>query len=89
MIKPTIGRVVWVHRANDDVHEQPGIICHVHHDNLINVGGFDEEGNPFKAVNVWLQQEGEDVPTENRLLWAEWMPFQIGQAKAQAAETPR
>lgn len=83
MIKPTIGRVVlffpcapWP--ANDGKNPIPAVIAKVWSDRLINIGGFDQNGAPFNATSVILHQEGDPKPPG---VHAEWMPYQIGQAK--------
>jgi hypothetical protein len=82
MIKPTIGRVVWFHRAGASVGDQPwpALVCYVHNDHLINVAGFDNNGSHFACQCVGLVQEGEQYPDggEN---YACWMPYQQQQAK--------
>lgn len=82
MIKPTIGRVVLVHRGQSDQAE-PALICYVHSDRCINVGGFDRNGYPFVFTSLQLLQD-EDVAI-NANAYAEWMPYQVAQA---AKETP-
>lgn len=79
MIKPTIGRVVWYHP--DKPHSQPwaALITFVHADRDVNLIVFDENGMGKSKLNVFLKQETEDNPVGN---YAEWMPYQIGQAKA-------
>lgn len=79
MIKPTIGRVVHVRRHGID-NDQPevGFITYVHSDRCINLAGFDRDGVPFSSTSVPLVQEGDDRPTETA--YAEWMPYQKGQA---------
>lgn len=88
MIKPTIGRVVWLRRPENH-SEQPeaALVTYVHADTCINVGGFDANGTPFGRTSVYLDQG--DVPRpEWATLYAEWMPYQKGQAaKAEATET--
>lgn len=82
MIKPTIGRVVLVTR---DGVQSPALIAFVHGDTLINVGGFDAGGAPFSAQYVDLVQDAYTPYKPN--LFAEWMPYQVGQAaKTEAAE---
>ena len=80
MINPTIGRVVLVHRGTSDQAE-PALVCYVHSDTLINVGGFDCNGTPFACTSLQLLQD-EDTPINDKY-YAEWMPYQ----KAQAAES--
>lgn len=71
MIKPTIGRVVWYFPPGADGslarHDgtQPlyGVVCHVWNDRLINIGGFDSAGTPYKRASVILIQPG-DPPTD-------------------------
>ena len=81
MIKPTIGRVVLVHRGQSDQAE-PALICYVHSDRCINVGGFDRNGTPFAATSLQLLQD-DDVAT-NASYYAEWMPYQVAQAAKEA-----
>lgn len=73
MIKPTIGRVVLVHRETSDQPE-PALICYVWSDRLVNVGGFDRHGLPFSATSIQLLQD-QDVPA-TQSYYAEWMPYQ-------------
>ena len=90
VIKPTVGRVVWVFRpaeTNDVKQPEVGLIAYVHSDHCINVAGFDHNGAPFALTSLPLMQDGEEKPEGN---FAAWMPFQVGQAKALAApEQPR
>jgi hypothetical protein len=86
-IEPTVGRVVLLRRG-------PGIlaatVAAVAYDpsrdlHLLNLGALDAEGNAFSALRVPLVQEGEDPPAAGD--YAEWMPYQKGQAaKADALE---
>lgn len=88
MIKPTIGRVVWAFRpyhTSDPAQPETAQIVYVHNDRLVNIAGFDHQGHPFKHTSVPLVQENEPKPEG---IFVTWMPFQIGQARAQAAETP-
>jgi hypothetical protein len=89
MIKPTVGRVVWVHRPyfkHDPAQPEAALITYVWNDRMINVGGFMHDGTPFKATSVRLLQDG-DMPLDAGKdgTYAEWMPFQKGQAAAQDA----
>jgi hypothetical protein len=84
MIKPTIGRVVWVTRPyfkHDPNQPEAAFITYVHNDRMINVGGFMHDGSPFKATSVRLLQD-DDTPIPGGDTYAEWMPFQKGQAEA-------
>lgn len=93
MIKPTIGRVVWVHRPQSIDQTQPevGFITFVHQDDLINVAGFNANGEVFCHTSIYLHNppEGGDHarPEWARNYWTEWMPYQKGQAaKTEALE---
>lgn len=87
MIKPTVGRVVWVFRPHDTTNpNQPeaALIAYVFTDRLISVGGFDHNGEPFSLTSVPLVQDDEPEPEGN---FAAWMPYQKGQAaKTEALE---
>lgn len=87
MIKPTIGRVVWLRRP-ENKSEQPeaALVSFVHSDTCINVGGFDANGAPFARTSVYLDQ-GDVTRPEWATLYAEWMPYQKGQAaKAETSD---
>lgn len=85
MISPTIGRVVLVHRPGRSDQRETASIAYVHNDRLVNVGGFDANGQPFAVTSLKLLQDN-DVGTEGEQ-FAEWMPYQKGQAvKAEALE---
>lgn len=77
MIQPTIGRVVLVHRGISDQPE-PALVSHVWSDNMINVGGFDRNGQPFALTNLHLKQDDAEQPP---MPYAEWMPYQKAQAE--------
>lgn len=90
MIKPTVGRVVWVfNRAGRaklvgtaGIQPEVGFITYVHDDRIINVGGFTALGQPYAVTLIALQDD--DIPQspagEREGCWAEWMPYQKGQA---------
>lgn len=78
MIKPSIGRVV---------HYRPtgisGVICAalitaVHSDTCINLRAFHADGTDSAPASVDLVQD-DNYPSDGRA-FAEWMPYQIGQA---------
>jgi hypothetical protein len=94
MIKPTIGRIVWLHFDPKD--GPPGFadydpaqpfsaqIAFVHNDTMVNLGVFDHAGQHWAFENVLLWQ-GEGERPQGR--YCEWMPYQKGQAaKTDAAE---
>lgn len=84
MIKPTIGRVVLVHRFADgkpvSPKPEPALVCYVHNDRLINVGGFDANGQPFACTSLQLLQDDDQAPELISGAYAEWMPYQKEQA---------
>jgi len=93
VIEPTIGRVVLFHPAEDDAQladqyrgqSFAAIICDVHDSCLLNLIVFAKNGYPHARVNVPLLQ-GDGVADE-RVAYAHWMPYQLGQAaRTEAAE---
>lgn len=93
MIKPTVGRIVWFHpgswHANTMTwfdHSQPmaATVVYVHGDRWVNLTVCDQGGQTHGLTNVTLVQEGDARPAE---YFAEWIPFQKGQAaKTEAFE---
>jgi hypothetical protein len=89
VIKPTIGRVVWLHRPDSIDQSQPeaALVTYVHSDTCINVAGFTANGSHFSSTSVYLDQ-GDTPRPEWAILYAEWMPYQKGQAaKTEALES--
>lgn len=89
MIKPTVGRVVWFYPAGVSHESQPqaAFIAYVHSDTMINVGGFDHNGEPFGETSVLLLQDEGSYGNPGGGPWACWMPYQKGQAaKTEALE---
>lgn len=95
MISPTVGRVVWFHPhvdAGRDPNGQPlaAIVAKVIDDRKVNLTVSNADGSTFGAQHVTLLQDG-DVLTDPTEPYAEWMPFQKGQAakteQQQAAAT--
>ena len=89
MIKPSIGRVVWfqpehAHGAPDRDQPYAALIVHVWSDRMVNLGGFDQNGAPFAACSVTLLQDDDPIPPHGR--YAQWMPYQVGQAKKHETE---
>lgn len=84
MIKPTIGRVVWYWpRGRLPAGGQPlaAQIAYVHDDRHINIGYLDQNGVAHSGVYVELLQAGDAEPVKGQ--FCEWMPYQVGQARAQ------
>lgn len=88
MIKPTIGRVVLVQNrtgSTDISQAEPALVSYVWSDRMINVGGFDHNGMPFAFTSLTLLQDDDTPPAIGG--YAEWMPYQKGQAaKTEALE---
>lgn len=92
MIKPTVGRRVhyWPGRHGSGTvlaTEQPfdAGIAYVYGDRMVNISYVDHYGTQFAATSVRLVQEGDERPSDQSA-FCEWMPFQVGQAKAAAAQ---
>ena len=95
-ITPTVGRIVWYRpKASDELARNgneplAAVICCVWSNTCINIAGFDANGQPFARTSVLLLQPGDELEsTEGHPGngYAEWMPYQRGQAqKAEALE---
>lgn len=89
MITPTVGRVVLFHPEQpegDPLRTLPGLVCAINEDQTINIAFFNEAGNHDCAQNVLLIQDDDPAPVSG--CYAEWMPYQKGQAaKAEALES--
>lgn len=98
LIKPTIGRRVWYWPAQHEgahshhshlppfhVHDplQPhdAGIALVHGDRMVNLSVVDHAGNTHARMSVLLLQ-GDDEKPAYGMAYAQWMPYQVGQAKA-------
>jgi hypothetical protein len=93
MIDPTVARLVLFHPAPDA--ELPrnggeplaGIVVGVNGSRSINVAVFDVRGGHHAFTSVPLLQDDDAAPSDSH--YAEWMPYQKGQAaNAEAAEGP-
>lgn len=92
LIPPTVGRVVWFHPAANGAEAGfappaagtplAAIVARVWSDTCVNLTVFDANGAPHSRTSVLLVQDGQPAPDG---YYCEWMPFQKGQAKAQAA----
>lgn len=99
MIKPTIGRRVWYWPSANDLSDrvfdtpmrcidsaQPfdaGVV-YVWGDRMVNLAVTDHQGVVHIRTSVQLRQDGDEP--RNGSGYAEWMPYQAGQAKK--AEQP-
>lgn len=97
MMKPSIGRKVYLFLQQPDFTDRPdgGVLCldkkqpfdativFVHDDGKINVRASDHYGRHFGIHGIELRepQAGDEHGQENIVTW---MPFQVGQARAQA-----
>lgn len=88
MIPPTPGRVVWYHppineaRAGFSPPALPGVplaalVARVWSDTCVNLMVIDANGMPHSRTSVLLVQDGMTKPDGD---FAEWMPYQKGQA---------
>ncbi len=77
-IVPTVGRVVWIRNRITAETPEAALVAFVTSDYTINVGGVDHKGRHFSLQGIPLVQEGDQPPHLGP--WAEWMPYQIGQA---------
>ena len=58
-------------------------VVYVWNDRMVNLLVLDHYGNPFTATSVTMVQPDEDCPAVG--FYAEWMPYQQGQARRDAA----
>lgn len=84
MIQPSIGRVVWYQPSKPQeqpLRDQPfpALVCYVWSDRLVNLAYFDQNGNSHSATSVQLVQD-DDAANQNGH-FAQWMPYQVTQAK--------
>jgi hypothetical protein len=96
VIKPTVGRKVWYRPTAFDKSgpgamqsgDQPldATVVYVHGDRMVNLFVVDAVGRTFAKTSVTLLQDDDaPPPIAGGGGYAEWMPYQQGQAKAQAA----
>jgi len=92
IIEPTVGRVVWYRPSESDLESmrqyeeaQPFVahVTYVWSNYMVNLVVFDHFGGMFTRTNMPLAQDGEPLPG---VPYAQWMPYQIGQAKKHAEE---
>lgn len=78
MITPTIGRVVLVRLSPSQRDPFPALVTKVWGDRCVNVAGFNDGGTPFSVSSCRLLQDDDEKPAVGS--YAEWMPYQKGQA---------
>ncbi len=85
VIVPTVGRVVWytpyAHEAIRGSGHLAAIVAHVWSSTCVNLAVFDSDGHTHARTSVRLVHGGAERPAAG---FCEWMPYQIGQAKAHA-----
>jgi hypothetical protein len=92
MIKPTPGRVVWYWPSDQDptpIFKGEALAAHVARvisDREVNLLVIRADGITYGRHNVRLIQEGDARPKEGG--FAEWMPYQVGQAKKHETAAP-
>ncbi len=97
LIAPTVGRVVWFYPASNTAesgfarHPDGGgpyaaVIAHVWNDHMVNLSVFDANGAAHSRTSITLLHD-DDAATDSA--FCVWMPFQKGQAKAQAQNETR
>ena len=97
MIQPTVGRKVWYRPSGYDLSgvgamtlagpidkAQPldATVIAVWGDRMVNLLVVDTVGKTFPKLSVTLVQEGDQLPSGGG--YAEWVPYQQGQAKKHA-----
>lgn len=93
-ITPTIGRKVWywttnASRVRNSTQGIDATVIFIGDDDLVDLQCVDHHGEPFIAQNIVLGDyldEG-DPPVHGVDNFATWMPYQMGQAKKEAAST--
>jgi len=89
IINPAIGRKVWFRPAwlaagfMQHSKDQPldATVVYVWNERCVNLRITDHEGKQFSLTSVALRQPDDPVPGGS---YAEWMPYQQGQAKKDA-----
>jgi len=84
MIKPTIGRVVWMRNRPGNISgDQPedAHVVYVHSDTCVNLAGFDANGAHWAMTSVFLRQDDVPISELAPFGYCEWMPYQKDQAK--------
>lgn len=97
VIKPTVGRKVWYrpfgHNRTqlgvwDDDQPCDATVTYAWHDRMVNLHVVGPAGAVHQFNSVQLLQAGDPVPAGiEHGGYAEWMPYQQGQARKDAAST--
>ncbi len=84
VIKPTIGRVMWLRDASLSSQFSAAMVVFVHSDSMVNLVAFDRNGEPHQRTSIFVHQgDPESCPPYQ----ACWMPYQKAQAQKDATET--
>lgn len=90
MITPTIGRKVWFWPVSEQQMMQhspdqalDATIIYVHSDSHVNLHIIDHNGREHVRINMFLFPDA-DITKRPGSSCATWMPYQQGQAKANA-----
>lgn len=90
LIKPTVGRKVWYRPKGhnrtllavwDDTQACDATVTYVWHDRMVNLHVVGPAGAIQQFNSVPLLQEGDQAPVIEHGGYAEWMPYQAGQAR--------
>ena len=89
MIQPSISRALWLYQTHAEYargHQAFAVtVAYVHNDRLINVGGFNHDGNVIVFRSIPLLQDEDQPPTNGP--FCVWMPYQKSQASKTDALT--
>lgn len=98
MIKPTVGRQVWYrpfgHNRTllgvwDDTQPCAATVTYVWNDRMVNLQVLSPaHEKPQNFTSVQLLQDDDVAPQLEHGGYAEWMPYQVGQARAQTESPP-
>jgi hypothetical protein len=86
VMKPTVGRVVWYYTGLAEkqrlVQPRAATVAYVQSDKLVNLTISNPNGGTYGMIDVYFYHEGETEPVG---AFAEWMPYQLQQAKKDEA----
>ena len=90
VMPPAVGRKVWYRPFGqnrtllgvfDDAQPCDATVTYVWSDRMVNLHVVGPAGAVQQFNSVPLVQPGDDVPVIEHGGYAQWMPFQVGQAK--------